>query len=216
MIRGDRLMNGAVILIVLVFLNVLYAQTTEVVRKKYTRMQKLCSRRLSDALYIVCRERGYNEPFSYSNEDEPRADPGPGLVEECCYHMCTYEQLEQYCKPLPEDTRIDSRDDVMWVDVSVSFYVILYRYSCISAHLPFSFFLFLYKFYYNIIIYLRIERWGPQSFLSSSFSNFTSFLVYITKNHYTPNFMYFACPIFVCLVALFFFLIFVIIYYQII
>lgn len=115
MVRGDRVINGSVFLIaILVLLNVLHTTDAQVTYKKsHIRMQKLCSRKLSDALHIVCRERGYNEPFSYSNEDEPRVDPGPGLVDECCYHQCTYEQLEQYCKPLPEEKRVDSRDDVM-------------------------------------------------------------------------------------------------------
>ncbi|KAL0125763.1 hypothetical protein PUN28_004667 [Cardiocondyla obscurior] len=114
LVRGDRVANGAVLLVALVLISVLYTIDAQVTYKKsHIRMQKLCSRKLSDALYIVCRERGYNEPFSYSSEDEPRADPGPGLVEECCYHQCTYEQLEQYCKPLPEEKRVDSRDDVI-------------------------------------------------------------------------------------------------------
>jgi len=114
MVRGSRAMNEAVLLIALVFLSALYSADAEVIFKRsHLRMQKLCSRKLSDAMYVVCLHRGYNEPFSYSNEDEPRADPGPGLVEECCYHQCTYEQLEQYCKPLPEEKRINSREDVM-------------------------------------------------------------------------------------------------------
>ncbi|CAL1685377.1 unnamed protein product [Lasius platythorax] len=103
-----------VLLFALVLLSVLSAADTQVtLRKSHIRMQKLCSRSLSDALYLVCKERGYNEPFSYSGEDEPRGDSGPGLVEECCYHSCSYEQLERYCKPLPEEKRVDSRHDVM-------------------------------------------------------------------------------------------------------
>nr|QTE34461.1 insulin-like peptide 2a [Cataglyphis nodus] len=103
-----------VLLLALVLLSVLHIVNTQVtLRKSHIRMQKLCSRSLSDALYLVCRERGYNEPFSYSGEDEPRVDPGPGLVEECCYHSCSYEQLERYCKPLPEEKRVDSRHDVI-------------------------------------------------------------------------------------------------------
>lgn len=83
---------------------------------------RLCSRSLSDALYLVCRERGYNG-YSYG-DDEPRVDNGQGLVDECCYHPCTYEQLEQYCKPMPGEKRDESRD-VMWVDVSLSFIFII-------------------------------------------------------------------------------------------
>jgi len=127
MIRSsDRAMNEAMLLTALIFLSVLYAADADnvIFKKSHQRMQKLCSRKLSDALQVMCRDRGYNEPF-YSNEDESRIDPGPGLVEECCYHQCTYEQMEQYCKPLPAEKRIDSRDDVMWVDVSAFFYVLI-------------------------------------------------------------------------------------------
>lgn len=116
MTEGDRATCKArpVLLFALVLLSVLNVVDTQVtLRKSHIRMQKLCSRSLSDALYLVCRERGYNEPFSYSGEDEPRVDSGPGLVEECCYHSCSYEQLERYCKPLPEEKRVDSRHDVM-------------------------------------------------------------------------------------------------------
>ncbi|KOX67222.1 Insulin-like peptide [Melipona quadrifasciata] len=60
---------------------------------------RLCSKSLSDALYLACKGRGYNEPFSYSGEDDPMDSVGPGLAEECCYHQCSYAQLEQYCKP---------------------------------------------------------------------------------------------------------------------
>ncbi|XP_011266656.1 insulin-1 isoform X2 [Camponotus floridanus] len=106
MTDGDRVTCKArpVFLFVLVLLSILHIADSQVtLRKSHIRMQKLCSRSLSDALYLVCRERGYNEPFSYSGEDEPRVDPGPGLVEECCYHSCSYYQLERYCKPLPEE-----------------------------------------------------------------------------------------------------------------
>lgn len=83
-------------------------------RKSHIRMQKLCSRRLSDALYVVCRDRGYNGPFPNSDEDDTEVDPtGPGLVEECCYHRCTYETLERYCKPLPKDKQVDPGEAIM-------------------------------------------------------------------------------------------------------
>lgn len=71
---------------------------------------RLCSRRLSDALNLMCSGTGYNEPYSYNGDDKPRAPSGPGLVEECCYRTCSYEQLEQYCKPTPEDKQGGSRD----------------------------------------------------------------------------------------------------------
>lgn len=60
---------------------------------------RLCSKNLSDALYLTCKGRGYNEPFSYSGEEDPQDYVGPGLTEECCYRQCSYAQLEQYCKP---------------------------------------------------------------------------------------------------------------------
>lgn len=65
---------------------------------------RLCSRSLSDALYLACKDRGYNEPFSYSSEDDPQESDGPGLAEECCYRQCSYAQLEQYCKPSKTST----------------------------------------------------------------------------------------------------------------
>ncbi|CAL7938798.1 unnamed protein product [Xylocopa violacea] len=60
---------------------------------------RLCSTNLSDALQLACKDRGYNEPFSYSGEDDAQDSVGPGLTEECCYHQCTYTQLQQYCMP---------------------------------------------------------------------------------------------------------------------
>lgn len=113
MTSGDHAMTcktRLVFLFALVLLIVLSVVDSQVALKKsHIRMQKLCSRSLSDALYMVCKDHGgYNEPFSYSGEDEPRVGSGPGLVEECCYHSCSYEQLERYCKPPP-----DSRHDVI-------------------------------------------------------------------------------------------------------
>ncbi|KAL6265604.1 hypothetical protein P5V15_002398 [Pogonomyrmex californicus] len=108
MVREGRLTNGAILLIALVFLNVLYTIDGQVSYKK-ARLQKLCSRKLSDALHIVCQERGYNEPYSSSNEDNTGVYRG--VVEECCYHACTYEQLERYCKPLPEEEQSITEDD---------------------------------------------------------------------------------------------------------
>lgn len=103
---------GTVLLTVSLLLSVLHTAESVPLSRPQRRMLRLCSRSLSDALYLVCLERGYNEPFSYSGEDEPRVDHGQGLVEECCYHSCTYEQLEQYCKPIPEEKREDSVDDM--------------------------------------------------------------------------------------------------------
>ncbi|KAG7187987.1 hypothetical protein KM043_013943 [Ampulex compressa] len=82
-------------------------------KRLHVKSLRLCSRDLSNTLYIVCRDRGYNEPFPYSGEDEPRAPRGPGLVEECCYHSCSFEQLEQYCKPSSEEKRTGGSGDVI-------------------------------------------------------------------------------------------------------
>lgn len=85
---------------------------------------RLCSKSLSDALYLACKGRGYNEPFSYSGEDDSQDSVGPGLAEECCYHQCSYSQLEQYCKPDKSSTA-----DVEWVDVSFSILFFCYYFS---------------------------------------------------------------------------------------
>ena len=61
-------------------------------------LRRLCSTSLSDALALACKENGYNEPFSNSDEEGAEYPLGPGLVEECCYHECSYAQLLQYCK----------------------------------------------------------------------------------------------------------------------
>lgn len=79
---------------------------------------RLCSKSLSDALHLACQGRGYNEPFSYSGEDEPLDSLGPGLAEECCNRMCSFSQLEQYCKPTQS-----SSADAVWVDVSFCFFL---------------------------------------------------------------------------------------------
>ncbi|XP_014469388.1 PREDICTED: insulin-like growth factor I [Dinoponera quadriceps] len=101
--------SKAVLLAAFLLLNVLSIVDSVPLNKSLRGTLRLCSRSLSDALYIVCRERGYNG-YSYGDDDEPRADNGQGLVDECCYHPCTYEQLEQYCKPIPGEKRDESRD----------------------------------------------------------------------------------------------------------
>ena len=58
---------------------------------------RLCSSNLSDAMFLLCKNRGFNDPFG-SGESGGRSK-GPGLVEECCYNACTIEQMEAYCKP---------------------------------------------------------------------------------------------------------------------
>ena len=75
---------------------------------------RFCSKNLSDALYLVCRDRGgYAEPFGYSGEEYARAPSGPGLVAECCYRSCTLRQLEQYCKPAPDEKTQNSQNSGM-------------------------------------------------------------------------------------------------------
>ncbi|XP_068984224.1 insulin-like growth factor I, juvenile form [Bombus flavifrons] len=76
---------------------------------------RLCSKSLSDALYLACKDRGYNEPFSYSSEDSPMDSVGPGLAEECCYHTCTYTQLQQYCKP-EKSSSVDAVNSPVWIE----------------------------------------------------------------------------------------------------
>ncbi|XP_012141493.1 uncharacterized protein LOC100880980 [Megachile rotundata] len=76
---------------------------------------RLCSKNLSDALYLACKGRGYNEPFSYSGEDDPQDSLGPGLAEECCYHQCSYAQLEQYCKP-DKNNPVDVEKNSIWIE----------------------------------------------------------------------------------------------------
>ncbi|XP_078032868.1 insulin-like growth factor 2 [Augochlora pura] len=99
MTRTDATMRRgrakAMVMLGLVLLTLLHSVITVPYKRSLLR---LCSKNLSDALYLVCKGRGYNEPFSYSAEDEPQDPTAPGLAEECCYRMCSYTQLEQYCK----------------------------------------------------------------------------------------------------------------------
>ncbi|XP_076681531.1 insulin-like peptide isoform X2 [Andrena cerasifolii] len=77
-------------------------------------LQRLCSKSLSDALALACKERGYNEPFPNSDEEGPQYTVGPGLVEECCYHQCSYAQLQQYCKP-DKASPADAVNKPVWI-----------------------------------------------------------------------------------------------------
>uniref|UniRef100_A0A0C9RDF3 IGF1_0 protein n=1 Tax=Fopius arisanus TaxID=64838 RepID=A0A0C9RDF3_9HYME len=72
-------------------------------------MIRLCSKSLSDALYLTCMGRGYQDFITYSDGLDPKVTLGTGLVEECCHQPCTYKQLEQYCKPLPSEENSNSR-----------------------------------------------------------------------------------------------------------
>lgn len=77
-------------------------------------LERFCSKSLSDALYLICKDRGgYNEPFSYSREETQRSYSGPGLVEECCHSPCSLQQLEQYCKPLKTEEDSDYSQEGM-------------------------------------------------------------------------------------------------------
>lgn len=62
---------------------------------------RLCSKSLSDALKLVCYDKGYNEPLPSESGEYFPAPRGPGIVEECCHRVCSYTQLEQYCKADP-------------------------------------------------------------------------------------------------------------------
>ncbi|XP_066591201.1 insulin-like growth factor II [Prorops nasuta] len=112
LITSRRVRRGGTMtmLRILVVLAIVELTAARPYRISHQRTLRLCSRSLSDALYLACRGRGYNEPFSYSGEEEQRGPAGPGLVEECCYHSCSYAQLQQYCKPSSEDAQASSRD----------------------------------------------------------------------------------------------------------
>ncbi|XP_015119186.1 insulin-like growth factor I [Diachasma alloeum] len=63
---------------------------------------RLCSKGLSDALYLVCWGRGYNEPVPYTGGRHSKRSRSydTGLVEECCHQSCSLQHLQLYCKPL--------------------------------------------------------------------------------------------------------------------
>ncbi|XP_043493370.1 insulin-like growth factor I [Polistes fuscatus] len=111
-IHGFGFGIGTIALTIFLIINLFGTINSAPFERSNMRTLRLCSRRLSDALYLVCSDRGYNEPFSYSSEDEQRGPTGPGLVEECCYHSCSYVQLEQYCKQKSEKKRGGSRDNI--------------------------------------------------------------------------------------------------------
>ncbi|XP_017893292.1 insulin-like growth factor I [Ceratina calcarata] len=117
-ITRDRIRRAVLVgLLFLAFLN-------SVNSMPYKRsMIRLCSKNLSDALHLTCKDRGYNELLSYSFEEDPpqqqteTTSMRPGLTEECCYRTCTYAQLEQYCKPLkttPATT--DAVKNQVWIE----------------------------------------------------------------------------------------------------
>ena len=55
-----------------------------------------CSKNLSDALSLICRDLGgYQEPFSGDNF---AVGESKGIVEECCKKPCSVYQMSLYCK----------------------------------------------------------------------------------------------------------------------
>ncbi|XP_063978853.1 insulin-like growth factor I [Diachasmimorpha longicaudata] len=72
---------------------------------------RLCSKSLSDALNLICLGRGYNEPFSYGDDIESNSRDwslSTGIIRDCCNQPCSFEQLEQYCKPRPSEKKSNS------------------------------------------------------------------------------------------------------------
>ncbi|XP_076169041.1 insulin-like growth factor 2 [Ptiloglossa arizonensis] len=103
---------GRMVLVSLILL-VAFLDTVNGVPYKRS-LLRLCSRSLSDALALACKDRGYNEPFSYSAETDPQDSMGPGLVEECCYHQCSFSHLQQYCKQDTESSG-GAVDKSVWI-----------------------------------------------------------------------------------------------------
>ncbi|XP_066265115.1 insulin-like peptide isoform X2 [Branchiostoma lanceolatum] len=81
-----------------------------------TQAEYLCGSTLADVLSFVCGNRGYNSQprrslgkraIDFISEQEAKDYMGAmphirrrrGLVEECCYNVCDYSQLESYCNP---------------------------------------------------------------------------------------------------------------------
>ncbi|KAG8433918.1 hypothetical protein GDO86_012330 [Hymenochirus boettgeri] len=68
-------------------------------------VHRLCGFHLVEALLLVCEGRGfYFRPrtglflhTSHLEHTAPIRDKGPGIVEKCCYNVCTYYDLEHYC-----------------------------------------------------------------------------------------------------------------------
>lgn len=146
MTRGVcTMIKTTILLLTLVLLNVVFAAYIPSVEtparglsKIRRSLPKLCSTALSNTLAIVCRDHGYNEPFSHSENQQRYSLPGPGLVDECCYHSCTIQQLQQYCKAPSE-----KKSDIMWVNVSEAnafiffFNLFFFRYIFIFSFLSF-------------------------------------------------------------------------------
>ncbi|XP_053984237.1 insulin-like growth factor I [Hylaeus anthracinus] len=106
-----RTRTGRMVLIGLILLALL--DTVSGVPYKRS-LLRLCSKSLSDALALACKDRGYNEPFSYSAEADPQDSMEPGLVEECCYRQCSFSHLQQYCKQ-DTDSPVGALDNSVWI-----------------------------------------------------------------------------------------------------
>lgn len=117
MTRGVcTIMKTTILLLTLVLLDMAFAAyipPVEISAKGLRRIRRsqYCSSNLSNVLAVLCREHGYNEPFSHRDNQQSYSPPGPGLVEECCHRSCTLEQLQLYCKAPSE-----KKSDIMWVN----------------------------------------------------------------------------------------------------
>ncbi|XP_020285594.1 bombyxin B-5-like isoform X2 [Pseudomyrmex gracilis] len=112
MTRGVcTIMKTTILLLTLVLLDMAFAAyipPVEISAKGLRRIRRsqYCSSNLSNVLAVLCREHGYNEPFSHRDNQQSYSPPGPGLVEECCHRSCTLEQLQLYCKA-PSEKKSD-------------------------------------------------------------------------------------------------------------
>ncbi|XP_043250283.1 insulin-like growth factor I [Colletes gigas] len=111
-VTSRRIRAGRLVLVGLILLALLDSVSGVPYKRSLLR---LCSRSLSDALALACKDRGYNEPFSYSAEADPQDSMETGLVEECCYRQCSFSHLQQYCKQDTEGPAADV-DKSVWIE----------------------------------------------------------------------------------------------------
>lgn len=115
---GRTRTNGTVAFAVIMIVVQLVVNAPEINAMPYQSSLRLCSKGLGDMLALICKDRGFNEPFSYSGEvtyEEERRPPSTtgyrrGLVQECCHRSCSVEHLERYCKPLPAPQLVRQED----------------------------------------------------------------------------------------------------------
>ncbi|KAM6961176.1 insulin-like growth factor 2 [Aplochiton taeniatus] len=70
--------------------------------------ETLCGGELVDALQFVCEDRGFyfSRPTSRASNRRPQHR---GIVEECCFHGCDLNLLEQYCaKPAKSERDVSA------------------------------------------------------------------------------------------------------------